>query len=73
MKAEQAHLETIKGQIEQCEAEARRHGWEGARYEPTPEDCEAIVRALGYRPTRAEWASAGVYWVGDAHAEGGES
>jgi hypothetical protein len=67
-------IETIKAQAEQCEAEARKQGHEGGGYELTSQDCDAITfvtkRLFGRKPTREEWAAAGLPHVGSAHREG---
>lgn len=31
------------------------------------EDVEAVIAILGYRPSREQWADAGIKWVGDKH------
>ena len=61
-----ATVEQIKTELADCEAAARREGWEGA-WEPTAADLESVCAALGHKPSREEWQSAGLGWVGDAH------
>lgn len=58
---------TIRELLSECEAEARRQGDFEGGWELTRHDMEWITDQLGRKPTRDEWAAAGLRWVGDAH------
>jgi hypothetical protein len=60
--------------IDNCIFWAREEGWRGRTcdFELTECDCEYVVDALGYKPSRALWAECGFDWVGDAHCAEGE-
>jgi hypothetical protein len=68
-----AVVEMIEREAGYCETAARRHGWDGAAYQLTAEDCEAItdavVSAHGRKPNTEEWRQAGYPSVGSAHVD----
>lgn len=53
--------ERLAAEIADCIACARRENYGGTdeAYELTHQDCESIVEALGFKPTREHWAVAG--------------
>jgi hypothetical protein len=60
----------LKREVAACVAAARKDGGytgDDRAYELTVRDCESIVEALGFRPTRQEWKAVGYAHVGDAH------
>ena len=59
----------LRAEVADCVASAREQGYVGAAadYQMTEADLESITDALGYRPTRKEWAVAGVHLLGDRH------
>ena len=61
----------LRGLVGDCERVAREHGYDGDDYEPTREDMRWIVERVQAEcrraPTRDEWASAGLAWVGSEH------
>jgi hypothetical protein len=70
MTQTQTAVERIEAELAACEAEALRNGWE-APWMPTEEDMDAVIEAIGHKPTAEQWIEAGrrwgVRWVGDAH------
>ena len=58
----------IKRLLSECLADARREGFDG-EWEPTAEAPEWGCAVLGRKPTREEWSSAGLKFVGGAHVE----
>lgn len=67
-------IETMRRLLAECEAEARRQGWEGDYgRELTAEECEHIATGArhihGRRPTREEWAEIGMRRIGGQHLE----
>ena len=52
--------------IESCREEWRKNGATDP-IDLTADDCEWIVSQLGRKPTREEWADAGLPDVGGAH------
>ena len=67
-------IQQIRDLLEECVAEANsvyaeEHQITFEEKNWTPADLEYVTDELGYKPTRAEWRSAGLNWVGDAHWE----
>lgn len=63
--------ERIRSMLKSCIDDARKQGWIGddSDYEHTEEDLEWVTTELKRRPTREEWAAAGLSHVGDAHVD----
>jgi hypothetical protein len=56
----------IQELLTECEAEAMKQGHEG-EWQPTATDLVWVCAALGHKPTREEWAEAGLPLVGSMH------
>ena len=61
----------IRSLLAQCLRAARDQGYTGtdAAYEYTAEDCDYVIATLSRKPTRQQWADAGLPYVGDAHIQ----
>lgn len=55
---------TIRCLLADCEQVARSNGWKTRDYYGFDADLEYVVSSLGRKPTRAEWAEAGLHYVG---------
>jgi hypothetical protein len=68
-------IATIQEALADCIAEARREGYlaDDELYECIPADLESVEQELGRKPTREEWAEAGLPNVGSAHVAAEES
>ncbi len=62
-------LDTLRASLALCRSLAREQGWEGAdaEYQYTAEDLHFVTDEIGRKPTREEWAEAGIRWVGEDH------
>ncbi|MBA3762231.1 MAG: hypothetical protein H0X04_02660 [Chthoniobacterales bacterium] len=64
-------LGKIAAELSFCVASAREQGWtdQDGEYEYTAVDLEYVTDKLGRKPTRQEWADAGLRYVGGAHCD----
>lgn len=66
------HIATLSDLLNDCFLAAQDQGFDGDRdsYEYTPADLEYVTDMLGRKPSRQEWAAAGLPHVGGAHCRG---
>lgn len=59
----------IADELEKVRDMARAQGWDGEDrdYEYTEADMDAVIDAIGYKPTREEWKEVGLSYVGGKH------
>ncbi len=64
-----AFSEALSDTLAACVAAAREQGWDGedGEYEYTAVDLEYVIHSVGRKPSRQEWADAGLPYAGGAH------
>ena len=59
----------IRAELDACIKSARAQGWDGEpdTYTFTEFDLVSVIDAIGHKPTREEWADAGLPGIGHQH------